>query len=249
MRIVELQEVISTNTWAKENMTAIQSPVMVYAIRQSGGRGQRGNSWESEPGKNLTASFILAPETLAATDQFLLSESLALAAVDLLDDFEIKAFVKWPNDIYVADKKIGGILIENSILGNRLVNSVAGIGLNVNQHRFFSDAPNPVSMAQLTGREYDIKKIASLLSEKFEKRLAILFSGKTHHEEFLKKLWRHDNKFYDFYDKNKECGIKAKIKDVAPSGIMTLELKDKECRDYAFKEIEFIISRRETLSD
>ena len=118
----------------------------VMADIQTKGKGQRGNSWESEAGKNLTFSIVLYPTALEAPKQFCLSMLAALACHEALDNYTNGFSIKWPNDIYWKDKKIGGILIENELEGEYIVQSIIGIGLNINQEVFYSDAPNPVSL-------------------------------------------------------------------------------------------------------
>lgn len=133
----------------------------VMARRQSAGRGQRGASWEAEPGRNVTMSVLLRPVGIDVSAQFSISMAAALAVAITLDDYQIQgAKVKWPNDIYVGDRKICGILIENSLAGRAVSRSIVGIGLNVNQTEFRSPAPNPVSMAQIAGREFPVERIA-----------------------------------------------------------------------------------------
>ena len=156
MTIIELESVPSTNTWAKEHAEELHHADIVLTHDQTAGRGQRGNSWEAEPGMNLTFSLCLEPSSILPSEQFLLSEAVALGVADAvaqalgLDTQQEEITVKWPNDIYAGNRKIAGILIEHSIRGNRIAKSIAGIGLNVNQRLFRSDAPNPVSMHQLT---------------------------------------------------------------------------------------------------
>lgn len=129
------------------------------ATYNESGRGQRGNSWESEPFKNLTFSLLLRPEHIPANRQFLLSEIVSLATVDVLNRYATGFSIKWPNDIYWHDKKIAGILIENVLSGSTFSRAIIGMGLNINQKNFYSDAPNPVSLYQITGRTYKIEKI------------------------------------------------------------------------------------------
>ncbi|MCM1309850.1 MAG: biotin--[acetyl-CoA-carboxylase] ligase [Bacteroides sp.] len=158
----------------------------LMALEQTAGRGQRGNTWEAEPRKNITLSLMLRPEGLPAVRQFELSEAVALGVADLVEELGVgDVRVKWPNDIYVGDRKICGILIENALSGNLIGRSIAGIGLNVNQTEFRSDAPNPVSLRQLTGREYDLKATA-------ERMIALIISrlGRDNHAEYRSRLWR-----------------------------------------------------------
>ena len=241
MNIIELPEVDSTNSWVSCHWDEFPKPSMIYAISQNQGRGQRGNSWESESGKNLTASVAFIPEGVEPRSQFVISEAVALAVTDLLKDNGIDALVKWPNDIYVSDKKICGILIENSILGKGITRTIAGIGLNINQKEFLSDAPNPISMTMITGREYDIKEMASSLAGKIEKRLENLNYSSLLSEEYRRKLWRGNGKYYRFYDKKAECPLQARIHTIEDNGTLVLEIENGDKRSYAFKEVEFTL--------
>lgn len=197
IRQIWLDEVPSTNSWLKERCGDLSMPVAVACRRQSAGRGQRGNSWESEPGKNITLSLLFAPpETLKVSEQFRISEAVALAVVDFLAGRGVAANVKWPNDIYVGERKICGILIENSLLGSRLISSVAGIGLNLNQREFLSDAPNPVSLLQLTGTEANVEESVEELLALLWQRLSQLStpeSRQTLHDHYLSNLWRAES--------------------------------------------------------
>ena len=150
--IIWLEEVDSTNEEARRRISDIDNLSVVSAVRQTAGRGQRGNRWQSADGENLTFSIVLKfgadqLESMAASGQFVISEVAALSVVDFLARHDIEAKIKWPNDIYVGDKKICGILIENALKGNCLSHSIVGIGLNVNQTVFDPSLPNPTSMA------------------------------------------------------------------------------------------------------
>lgn len=242
MRIFELEETASTNTWVSANRDNLPMPSLVFARSQTAGRGQRGNSWESEPDKNLCCSIFLRPKGVAPRRQFAVSEAVALAVVDLLADYEVEAKVKWPNDIYVDDRKICGILIENAITPREILYTIAGIGVNLNQERFISDAPNPVSLTQLTGCEYNLPEAAAILANHMEKRMAMAVAEPDYlHKEFIAKMWRGDGGKYPFLDRLRGEHIMARIAGVAPDGIITLDLGD-ECRSYAFKEIEFLLN-------
>lgn len=153
--IIWLESVDSTNEECRRRISDIDNLSVVAALSQTSGRGQRGNVWLSEAGQNLTFSIVLKfpakglnaeMEPILAYDQFVLSEITSLAIVDLLADFGIEAKIKWPNDIYVGDRKICGMLIENSLRGEWLQHSIIGIGLNVNQRNFDVTLPNPTSM-------------------------------------------------------------------------------------------------------
>lgn len=234
-----LEETDSTNMYVRDRIQALEPMTLVLARTQTAGRGQRGNSWESEPGMNLTFSFHFSPERTAPAAQFAISEAVALAMAGVLCDFGIEARVKWPNDIYVGDRKISGILIENSIMGSRIDHSIVGIGLNVNQKRFVSDAPNPVSMSQLTGLEYDLDTVADSVATNMERHLRRLADADgSLHREYLSRLWRGDGRPYPFRETATGELFEGVILDVAPTGHLLLQTPAGP-RSYAFKEITF----------
>lgn len=256
MEIIFLDIVDSTNNWLISHEEELSAPVMVRCKTQSAGRGQRGNSWESESGKNFTGSILFHPVNFHATSQFFISEAIALAVVKTLKSYGIDSKVKWPNDIYVGDKKICGILTEHVILGNNISRTISGIGINVNQEIFLSDAPNPVSMKILTGKDYDLNEFSDRFSNILEDSLKFVLdkniahnssetpqdSKESIHKNFLDLLWRFDDTYYPFIDKkNNNEKIYARIVTVAPDGMLTLELKNGDIRKYAFKEVEFIV--------
>ena len=138
----------STNTHAADLLKKNNLPegTIVYTNYQSAGRGYSGNRWESEDGKNLLISIVLFPSFIKPEDQFYISMAVSLGICDFLKRYIPDCSIKWPNDIYVNNDKIAGILIESSITGNKIEYTIAGIGLNINQEKFISDAPNPVSL-------------------------------------------------------------------------------------------------------
>ncbi|MDE6578218.1 MAG: biotin--[acetyl-CoA-carboxylase] ligase [Muribaculaceae bacterium] len=242
MKIIRLDSTDSTNAWLKRRVGEDDSECLVYAREQTAGRGQRGNSWESEPGQNLTASALLHPEGIEPSRQFIVSEAVALAVTDVLRGLGIKAMVKWPNDIYVADQKICGILIEHAIMSRSILHTVAGIGLNLNQRQFLSDAPNPVSASQITGMAYDVDRMAIILADTLKERLKEAISApEALHTEFISALWRGDGNMYPFLDVSSGEQFKGRISGIAPDGILTLEDSDGSLRQYAFKEVSFIL--------
>ncbi len=240
--IIELEMVDSTNTYAKE-LLAKEKPVegtIVFAHEQHSGRGQMGNTWETEAGKNLTVSFILYPDFLDADKQFYLNMAISLALKDFCESVlpdEIK--IKWPNDIYWHDKKLGGILIENTISGNRISSSVIGIGINVNQEEFDGTLPNPVSLLQISNFEFKLANLIEGLSVFIEKYYLQL---RQLHFNFLDKgytvaLYRYQQT-HEF--KKGEQIIRGEINGVAKDGKLIFHSGGKEMR-FAFKEIEFVI--------
>lgn len=245
MKFLVLEEVDSTNSYVAAHAEELADKTMVMAATQSAGRGQRGNSWESEPGKNLTFTFLWRPEGFQPRHQFAISEAAALAITDYLKSEGIEAKVKWPNDIYVDDRKISGILIEHSITPSEIEHSRIGIGLNVNQTLFVSDAPNPVSAANIDGKTRDISRVAAQVGTCLEKRLDQISTAEGReaiHSEFIECLWRGDGKPHPFrkaYTGDEFMGI---IKDVDPSGpIVIAENESGEVTSYFFKQIEFIL--------
>ena len=199
----------------------------LMAREQTAGRGQRGNSWEAAPGENVTLSLMLRPEEVPAGRQFEVSEAVALGVVDLLDSLGIdNVAVKWPNDIYVGDRKICGILIENSLTGTMIARSIAGIGLNVNQTEWLSDAPNPVSIAQITGRKHSVDQLAKTMCERI---LARMDRG-NNHTEYRQRLWRGSGSW--LWRTAQGEMLHAPVSDVLPDGRIIIA-----DRPFAFKEI------------
>lgn len=219
----------STNTLLKELLAKDEWPKgerFLYAGYQTAGRGQTGNSWESEEGKNLLCSILLPPDK----DLYFLNIAVGVAILRVIgEDFTIK----WPNDIYWRDKKVAGILIENAILGNEIKYSIAGIGLNVNQTEFRSDAPNPISLKQITGKEYLIDEMMERLYAEVQRVLK-----EEVWSEYKAHLYRREG-FWWFEDKNGR--FEARIEDVLPTGEIVLCDKNGQQHTYGFKQIKYII--------
>jgi len=239
---VHHEKVSSTNTVAALLLNG-PKPVegtVITASFQEKGRGQTGNGWESEAGKNLLMSVILYPLTVRAEDQFIISQTVSLALYDLVRQQTSGVKIKWPNDIYVKDDKIAGILIENSIMGNSIVSTVAGIGLNVNQKRWKGSAPNPVSLANLTGREYDPVKILDDLVRLLDERYAMAtgnaadrLSADYHDALYRRGEWHH------YADAEGE--FTGMIESAGAGGLLRVRRENGISRDYAFKEIDYIL--------
>lgn len=254
MRLIELLETDSTNSWVSRNVSGLDSMTFVRASDQTAGRGQRGNSWESSPGLNLTFSLLWRPVSFPAVRQFAVSESVALGVVDALAFYGIQATVKWPNDIYVGDSKICGILIEHAVMGRDIMYSVCGVGLNVNQTVFTSDAPNPVSMAVTAGHEFDCGEVMRVLMDRMRKRLDAIGSlgssgpdgvrsaqaAEAQHSVFTENMWRGDGRSYPFRDMRTGLEFYGRISGVGQTGMLSVE-DGCQTREYAFKEIAFIL--------
>ena len=178
--IIWLDETDSTNNEAKRQIKGLSDMSVIAAVRQTAGRGQRNNTWLSQPGMNLTFSIVLkygegAVSRISPADQVLISDATALSIIDFLSNQGIEARIKLPNDIYVGDRKICGILIEHTLCGQTLLHTIIGVGLNVNQTVFDADLPNPTSMALETGSSsYDLHALLEELLADFDLRLGSL---------------------------------------------------------------------------
>ena len=222
----------STNTLLKELLACGEWPENERFLRasyQTAGRGQTGNGWESEEGKNLLCSILLPPNK----NLYFLNIAISVALLRVIgDDFTIK----WPNDIYWGDKKAAGILIENAIVGREILYSIAGIGLNVNQTKFHSDAPNPISLKQIRGQEYNIEQLMNQLLEAVktvlqEPEREVWSSYRSH-------LYRREG-LWPFEDKNGR--FEAAIQDVLPTGEIILRDTNNQICQYEFKQIKYIL--------
>ena len=171
------EEVTSTNDLAAEGN--YRHGDVVWALSQSAGRGQRGHNWSSRAGENLTMSLVWEPNGLSVKEQFLIAEIAALAIVDTLSELGVEAKIKWTNDIYVGDKKICGVLIENRLSGAGVARSVVGVGLNIAQSEFPEWIPNPTSIKLQTGKEYAPKEVLELLHAKLMARYDLMASGES----------------------------------------------------------------------
>jgi len=232
----------STNSYAASLLKAREVPegYVIYTNYQSAGRGHAGNKWESEENKNLLISVILYPTMINAAEQFQLSMMISLGICDFLHRYTEEISIKWPNDIYVNDDKIAGILIENSIMGETIEHTIAGIGININQVKFLSDAPNPVSLTNLTGAQYDLAECMGQLTADLDKRYKYLISGDRDRikSDYISCLYRH-NQWSNFRDLKGK--FEGRISDVSDAGRLRVYLKDGNVREYSFKEIDFIL--------
>lgn len=250
MRRIHLEKVDSTNNHLRrliDRGEAGDGLLLVDTDEQYAGRGQRGNSWESETGKNLSFSVLCHPQRIVPSRQFAISEAMALAVVETLAGLEgttnpekSRFSVKWPNDIYYDDKKICGTLIECDLQGKTIRNCIIGTGLNVNQTLFISDAPNPVSLCQVFGREFDRETLLEQIVNHFEKLLHQLEAGKGDmvHETYKQWLYRRTgtHAYEDAVGR-----FEAEIADVEPSGFLVLRDADGHLRRYEFKEVKFLV--------
>ena len=236
----------STNTLLKELLAKGEWPEgerFLYTGFQTAGRGQAGNGWESEEGKNLLCSILLPPKK----ELFDLNVLTAVAVQRLLGE---GFTIKWPNDIYYGDKKVAGILIENAIIGNEIKYSIAGIGLNVNQTTFLSSAPNPVSLKQISGKETDIDALMQALMTQIEALEAMDEAQVWAY--YRDHLYRREG-FWPFVERevstaptmNAEKGAEgiflAKIENVRTNGEIELRDQNGNLRIYHFKQVRYVL--------
>ncbi|PTL33292.1 biotin--[acetyl-CoA-carboxylase] ligase [Prevotella sp. oral taxon 376] len=242
-KIIHLKETDSTSS----RLSDYQPPedeemTVVRADYQTAGRGNGANTWESEPGKNLLFSVMVHPKHVPVQRQFLLSEAEALAVKEVLDRYADGFTLKWPNDIYWNDRKISGTIIETRIGKEGVKRCIYGTGINVNQREFHGDAPNPVSLCQITGHELDLDHLFEQMLDAIEKYLGMLRENRFQDITALyhDALYRARG-FHRFRDRMGE--FEGSIVEVEDDG--RLILRDRQChlRSYAFKEVEFLLEK------
>lgn len=249
MNRIHLETIDSTSNYARtllDKGECTDEFTLIDSDDQTAGRGQRGNSWETEYGKNVIFSLVCHPVWVRPADQYILSECIALAVASALrrnlpDEKAQYVTVKWPNDIYYKDSKISGTLIECDLFGRSVGNCIVGTGVNINQQHFVSDAPNPISLYNIKGEESDRESILLEIIEEFTAFYLRVKDGESAliHEEYKQHLYRNDNALYTYSDENGM--FQARIIDVEPSGRLILETSQGERRRYEFKEVKFIL--------
>ena len=243
--IYHLDITTSTNDDARDEK--YREGDVVWADFQTAGRGQRGHEWHSRSGENLTFSVVLEPNFLPIAEQFSVSEVVALSLVDMLADYGVEARIKWTNDIYVGDRKLVGILIEHSLSSATLRRTIVGVGINVNQTEFDSSIPNPVSMAQLLGKQLDAEEVLRIFLTHLQRNyeaLREMQNAKCKMQNFLHKRYNsllyRLNEYHTYALPSGEM-FEAKILGTASSGALQLENKLGITKEYLFKEVEFVI--------
>lgn len=241
VKIIHLEEVDSTNAELRRRNTieALPEWTVITTEFQQDGRGQKGASWESEYGANITMSYLLRPHFLPISQQFLLSEVGALGIVKALSEYTEGIHIKWPNDIYWEDYKLCGTLIETEWIEGKIDICISGNGINVNQTYFRSDAPNPISLRQIIGEEINredlLQRILSHTKDYYER----LRRGNQEEimKEYFSLLYRADD-FYIYADA--QGAFEARIIEVTPEGQLILCDKDGHIRKYWFKEVRYL---------
>ncbi|MBR5642969.1 MAG: biotin--[Salinivirgaceae bacterium] len=241
-KIDKVSETLSTNELLKSlaDREPLPEGYTVVAVAQTAGRGQIGASWESQPGQNLTFSVLLRPDFLKADQMFLISKVVALALTDYLESTGGIFKIKWPNDIYHFDSKICGTLIENQFMGDKIVYSIVGIGLNVNQEAFISDAPNPVSMFNIFDKKFDLTAELPKLLHQIAVWYQMLADGWEDkiNESYFSRLYRTD-KPYDFIAVESGERFTGQIAYVESNGHLTITDSKGLPRRFWFKEVAF----------
>lgn len=246
--LMALQETDSTNRYltglCDDRNGAVDELTVVTAEFQTSGKGQRGNRWESAEGKNLLFSFVLYPDFVKARDQFLLSQLVSLSIKEVLDDYVGDISIKWPNDIYWRDKKLCGMLIEHNLQGMYIGRSIVGVGININQAGFVSDAPNPVSLSQITHKEEQREEIFVRIMNSVAayyallRRLGVEACRQELSARYARSLFRREG-YHAYRDANGE--FMARLLRVEDDGRFVLEDEAGRERKYLFKEVQYIL--------
>lgn len=239
MNLIKLDATDSTNLFLKDLATVQQLPdfTVVSTHQQSKGRGQMGNSWHSEPGKNLTFSLLKFLEGLQPSEHFKITLAVSLAIFDVLDQLNIPDIkVKWPNDIMSGNKKICGILIENIIKGTTIEKTIVGIGLNVNQ-TYFEGLDHASSMKIQTGTTFDLEKLLSMLVDRLKIGLTNVETSKLH-DTYEKRLFRR-NVPTTFIDATQNSFL-GSIQGVESTGQLKVKMENGQLKKFNFKEIKMV---------
>lgn len=240
---IHLPETESTNKYAKEVYSETRDS-LISTDHQTAGRGQRGNSWESEANKNLLFSLIIRPKGIPATEQFAICELISVAICEVLEHYTSDIRIKWPNDIYYQDKKLCGILIEHDLEGVHLSRTIIGVGLNVNQKHFVGDAPNPISLYQILGHEVERESLLKNIAEHFME----LYHQYTSPIPTLHRTALHEHYTHLLYRRDEETLYQdaggpfiATLHNVENDGHLILVDQLGKRHSYLFKEVSYII--------
>lgn len=241
MRIIKVSATESTNILAREwhQVNNISAPVCFIATEQTSGRGQRGASWISNAGENLTFSVLYPKPDLEIKEQYALSAAVGIAILEALEEFEIKNLkLKWPNDIMAANFKIGGILIENILNNGSIGASIIGIGLNVNQLSF-PGVPKASSMRILSGEKFQTEIVLEVVLKKLEEIFSEI--GRNVNEILLdyENVLFRKNKVSTFQkpDNNFLTGI---IKGITSTGLLKVQVEDNTIKTFDLKELKLL---------
>lgn len=240
---IQFPTLASTNVTAQE-LLATTNPsdgTVITAVRQSAGKGQSGSSWESEDGKNVTMSVILYPHFLPIQEQFWLNRAISLGLRDAVAQLSTqKVQLKWPNDIYIKDKKVAGILIQNTLSHAKIQSCIVGIGLNVNQTVFKSNAPNPTSLQLVTQQSFDLSFVLQQICKQLEVRYLQLKARQYSalQEDYLQHLFRYQQTAT--FRGSDGMTFNGKIIDVTAIGLLKI-LTEQGIKTFGMKEVKFVL--------
>jgi BirA family biotin operon repressor/biotin-[acetyl-CoA-carboxylase] ligase len=243
MYLVKLNAITSTNTYLRQLSKKVETGnwTVVTADFQKNGRGLVQAKWESEKGKNLLCSILIKLKDFMITDNFYLNCAISVGIYRALSKYNIPFLkVKWPNDIMSASKKLGGILIENSLKNERIYQSIIGIGLNVNQEHFPTHLPKAISMKQIQGKTYDRDEILIDLVDAISKQIDLIDQNKFEelHIEYENILYKKGQ--VQMFEDNKQQKFMGKIVGVSKQGKLCVVLEDEQIKEFGFKEIKFV---------
>lgn len=226
---------------------------LLWTDYQTAGRGQAGNGWESEKGKNILLSIGVKRPPIRVEEQWNISMLFALVVEETLEELVGQGAlrIKWPNDIYYRDRKLAGILIEHQLDSRGIAYSVLGVGININQTRWVGNAPNPTSLKLITGRSWDREQIVKALWNRWEEMKALMNDTATLKQRYMSKLYRREG-VYPYVERevstaptmnaeSHENAFMARIADILPTGEILLEDENKKERKYHFKQIRFVV--------
>lgn len=235
-----MEEVDSTNRFLVQ-LGSYDEEVLTVAVAdyQTAGKGQGTHTWESEAGKNLLFSLLVCPRWVPVRQQFLLSEAGALAIKEALDSYAEGFSLKWPNDVYWNDQKISGTLIETSVDSRGIKRCVFGVGVNINQMQFLSDAPNPVSLAQIVGHEVDKEEVLQKIIDAFLRYYELLRRADYQDVSGIYHLSLYRRKGYHWYE-DADGKFEGAFVEVEDDGHLVLHDKKGVIRSYTFGEIKFV---------
>ena len=237
--IIHINKCDSTNAYLQRLVMEDepQEGTVISTSFQTKGRGQLTNVWEAEAGQNILCSILLRPTSLPIKSQFLISQAISVAIVDVLNTFAEDFSIKWPNDIYYKEEKIAGILIENTLSSKGIDSCIIGLGLNVNQQSFKSDAPNPISLHNIIGKETSVSALLESILERFNKVYELVYTNVALLRENYFNNLLFSGKMRMYSDEGGE--FIGKIVDVENDGHLIIEDVEGTKRRYAFKEIQF----------
>jgi BirA family transcriptional regulator, biotin operon repressor / biotin---[acetyl-CoA-carboxylase] ligase len=243
--LIKLLSVDSTNNYLKKltsNSEPLPNGTVIMAENQYAGRGQQGNIWHAESGKNLTFSVYLTTDFITIGKQFMLNMAISIALNNALVKYLPAGLsIKWPNDVYFANKKIGGVLIENTIVGNRLKHTIIGIGLNVNQTVFAKELENKAgSIAQILQQDVDLTKLLNEICTQIEQLYLKLKNNETSLSTlYTAKLYKINQlaKYRSLVDGRI---FEGQIEGITAMGLLKIKPLNGDSIEFNFKEIEFL---------